>query len=93
MKVELTGKAGDFVMENVGAVFTITPADDEDKELAEAATVRVNREVGFSYGPALGSVVHFAAGIASRFLGCKVVTDIPPSNGELEQAYMATTSK
>lgn len=90
MKVELTGKVGDFVLENKGAIFTVTAVDDEDKELADAATVRVMREIGFAYSPAIGSMVHFAAAVASRFLGCKIVTEIPPSNGELEQAYTAS---
>lgn len=87
MKIDIASKASEFVVEYSGGAFIVTAKDKEDESFAATATEVVERAVRLDYSPAYGDMLAFAAKIAAKVLKCKIVADIPPGAGELEQAF------
>jgi len=85
MKITIANELSEFYVDTFQGVFRVTPRDKEDDVFAQLAVAAIKRSIARYYCPALGPALVFAADVAAKVLNCKIVTEIPPGDGELEQ--------
>lgn len=85
MKIELSGKLGNYSIEYRGGGFVVEADHPSNNDFASDASEYVAKRLR-EYDPSFGTMTAYAAHAAARYLGCEIETEVPPGAGELEQA-------
>lgn len=84
--IPIESRGGEFSVSFGDAGIVVTPADQEDLEIANVAQSAANKAFQQDYSPSLGEPLTFAAQVVASLIRGKITQTPPPGRGELEQA-------
>jgi hypothetical protein len=86
VNIKLSAGSGDYSVVRSGNGYAVVAADEDNARMASIAQRHADSMARLHYSPDMGEPYAFFTKVAAKFLDARVVGEIPPGRGELEQS-------